>query len=69
MNVRQDEMSVVGPRAEQPEMVREPAESILYQALRSRFRSRGDPTDAALGDMGNECAVDDQAAEAGPHYW
>ncbi|MDQ3775777.1 MAG: sugar transferase [Pseudomonadota bacterium] len=41
-------MSLVGPRPEQPEMVREPTES-----LQSRFRSRGDPTDTALGDMGN----------------
>jgi len=47
----------IGPRPEQPEMIREPAESILYQALRSRFRSRGDPTDTALGDMGNACTV------------
>ena len=55
----------IGPRPEQLEMVREPAESILYQALRSRVRSRGDPTDTALGDMGNASTVIGQRKPAG----
>ena len=53
-------MSVVGPRPEQPEMVREPTES-----LQSRFRSRVDPIDTALGDMGSACIVIGQRKPVG----